>query len=86
MPAPQQFTFDFSLTDVIQALASVILAVFAIYAIWKKPWRENLAGHFKKAYRARLKSIQKSLMERDALREEVNTLSILHSTEVPIRG
>ncbi|MDE0467246.1 MAG: hypothetical protein OYL97_09325 [Candidatus Poribacteria bacterium] len=70
--------FEFSLTDAIGALASVILAILAIYAIWKKPWRENLAGHFKKAYRERLKSIQKAVKERDALREEVDTLSIFH--------
>ena len=56
----------------------MILAILAIYAIWKKPWRENLAGHFKKAYRERLKSIQKAVKERDALREEVDTLSIFH--------
>ena len=62
--------FHFSLTDAIGALASVILAGLAIYAIWKKPWRENLAGHFKKAYKAQLKSIQKAIKERDALREE----------------
>ena len=61
--------FEFSLTDAIEALASVILAILAIYAIWKKPWRENLAGHFKKAYRAQLKSIQKAVQERDELRE-----------------
>ena len=68
----------FSLTDAIGTLASVILAGLAVYAIWKKPWRENLAVHFKKAYRSQLKSIQKSVKERDALREEVNTLSIFH--------
>ena len=70
--------FVFSLTDVVGALASLILAGLAIYAIWKKPWRENLAGHFKKAYRERLKSIQKAVKERDVLREEVDTLSIFH--------
>ena len=70
--------FEFSLTDVIGALAGVILAVLAIYAVWKKPWTENLAGHFKKAYRERLKSIRKAVKERDALREEVDTLSIFH--------
>ena len=70
--------FDVSLTDVIGASTSVILAGLAIYAIWKKPWRENLAVHFKKAYRAQLKSIQKTVKERVALREEVNTLSIFH--------
>ena len=63
--------FDFSLTD-------LILVFLAIYAVLKKPWRENLAGHFKKAYRVQLKSIQKYVKERDALREEVNTLSIFH--------
>ncbi len=62
--------FHFSLTDAIGTLASVILAGLAIYAIWKKPWRENLAGHFKKAYKAQLKSIQNAIKERDALREE----------------
>ncbi len=70
--------FDVSLTDVIGASTSVILAGLAVYAIWKKPWRENLAVHFKKAYRAQLKSIQKAVKERDALRAEVNTLSIFH--------
>lgn len=65
--------FDFSLTDTIEALASVILVVLAIYTLWKKPWRENLAGHFKKAYRAQLKSIQETVKERDALREEYPT-------------
>ena len=73
-------SFNFSLTDAIGASASLILAVIAIYAVWKKPWRDNLAGHFKKAYRERLKSIQKAVNERDALREEVNTLSIFHRT------
>ena len=63
-------SFEFSLTDAIEALASLILAILAIYAIWKKPWRENLAGHFKKAYRAQLKSIQKAVKERNELREE----------------
>ena len=72
--------FDVSLTDVIGAFTSVILAGLAVYAIWKKPWRENLAGHFKKAYKTRLKSIQKSVKERDTLRAEVNTLSIFHRT------
>ena len=63
--------FDFSFTD-------LTLVFLAIYAVLKKPWRENLAGHFKKAYRVQLKSIQKYVKERDALREEVNTLSIFH--------
>ena len=63
--------FGFSLTD-------LILVFLAIYAVLKKPWKENLAGHFKKAYRERLKSIQKAVKERDALREEVDTLSIFH--------
>lgn len=62
--------FDVSLTDVIGAFTSVILAGLAVYAIWKKPWRENLAVHFKRAYRAQLKFIQKAVKERDALREE----------------
>jgi hypothetical protein len=61
--------FDFSATD-------LILAFLAIYAILQKPWRENLAGHFKTAYRDRLKFIQKSVKERDALREECNTFSV----------
>ena len=65
--------FDFSFTD-------LTLVFLAIYAVLKKPWRENLAGHFKKAYRVQLKSIQKYVKERDALREEVNTLSIFHRT------
>lgn len=55
--------FDFSLTD-------LILIFLAIYAIWKKPWKENLAGHFKKAYTDQLKSIQNAVKERDALCEE----------------
>ena len=55
--------FDFSLTD-------LILIFLAIYAVWKKPWKENLAGHFKKAYSSQLKSIQNAVKERDALREE----------------
>jgi hypothetical protein len=53
----------FSLTD-------LILVGLAIYTLWKKPWKENLAGHFKKAYRAQLKSIQKAIKERGGLREE----------------
>ncbi|MDE0013627.1 MAG: hypothetical protein OXU36_20970 [Candidatus Poribacteria bacterium] len=61
--------FDFSSTD-------LILVFLAIYAVLKKPWRENLAGHFKKAYRAQLKSIQKTVKERDELREECNTFSV----------
>ena len=65
--------FDFSFTD-------LTLVFLAIYAVLKKPWRENLAGHFQKAYRGQLKSIQKYVKERDALREEVNTLSIFHRT------
>ena len=60
----------FSLTDAIGTLASVILAGLGIYAVRKKFWRENLAGHFKKAYRVQLKSIQDVVKERDALREE----------------
>ena len=63
--------FDFSSTD-------LILVFLAIYAVLKKPWSENLSEHFKKAYRAQLKSIQKAIKERYALREEVNTLSIFH--------
>ena len=51
-------------------MTDLILVFLAIYAILKKPWRENLAGHFKKAYRAQLKSIQKTVKERDTLREE----------------
>ena len=63
-------SFNFSLTDAIGALASLSLAVLAIYTVWKKPWRDNLAGHFKKAYREQLKSIQKAVKETDGLREE----------------
>ena len=63
--------FNFSLTN-------LGLVGLALYAVLKKPWKENLAGHFKKAYRQQLKSIQKSMKERDALREEVDTLSIFH--------
>ena len=55
--------FDFSLTD-------LTLIFLAIYAIWKKPWVENLAGHFKKAYRAQLKSIQNAVSEMDELSEK----------------
>ena len=61
--------FDFSLTD-------LILVFLAIYAVLQKPWKENLAGHFKKAYRSQLKSIQKIVKERDELREECNTFSV----------
>ena len=61
--------FDFSLTD-------LILVFLAIYAVLQKPWKENLAGHFKKAYRTQLKSIQKTVKEREALREECNTFSV----------
>ena len=61
--------FNFSLTD-------LILVCLAIYAVLKKPWRENLSEHFKKAYRAQLKSIQKTVKERDALREECDTFSV----------
>ena len=61
--------FDFSSTD-------LILVFLAIYAVLKKPWRENLSEHFKKAYRAQLKSIQKAVKERDTLREECNTFSV----------
>lgn len=61
--------FDFSSTD-------LILVFLAIYAVLKKPWRENLSEHFKKAYGAQLKSIQKAVKERDALREECNTFSV----------
>ena len=59
-------------------MTDLILVFLAIYAVLQKPWKENLAGHFKKAYRAQLKSIQKTIKERDTLREEVNTLSIFH--------
>ena len=59
----------FSLTD-------LGLVGLAIYAVLKKPWGENLAGHFKKAYRTQLKFIQKSVKERDVLREECNTFSV----------
>ena len=59
----------FSLTD-------LILVGLAIYAISQKPWRENLAGHFKKAYQTKLKSIQKIVKERNSLREECNTFSV----------
>lgn len=65
--------FDFSFTD-------LTLVFLAIYAVLKKPWRENLAGHFKKAYRVQLRAIEKYVKERDALREEVNALSIFHRT------
>ena len=61
--------FDFSSTD-------LVLVFLAIYAILKKPWRENLSEHFKKAYRTQLKSIQKIVKERDTLREECNTFSV----------
>ena len=61
--------FDFSSTD-------LILVFLAIYAVLKKPWRENLSEHFKKAYGVQLKSIQKAVRERDALREECNTFSV----------
>ena len=61
--------FDFSATD-------LVLVFLAIYAVCKKFWRENLAGQFKKAYRAQLKAIQKIVKERDTLREECNTFSV----------
>lgn len=61
--------FTFSLTD-------LILVCLAIYAVLKKPWRENLSEHFKKAYRVQLKSIQKTVKERDTLREECDTFSV----------
>ena len=70
---PTNTLLEFSLTDLIL----VGLAIYAaIYAILKKPWRENLAGHFKKAYRTQLRSIQKAVKERDSLREECNTFSV----------
>ena len=61
--------FNFSLTD-------LTLVCLAIYAVLKKPWRENLSEHFKKAYRAQVKSIQKTVKEREVLREECNTFSV----------
>lgn len=66
---PMNTLLGFSLTD-------LILVGLAIYAILKKPWRENLAGHFKKAYRTQLRAIQKAVKERDSLREECNTFSV----------
>ena len=62
--------FNFSLTDAMGTLASVILAGLAVYAVCRKFWRETLAEHFKKAYRVQLKSIQKVAQKVEALREE----------------
>ena len=62
--------FDVSLTDVIGASTSVILAGLAVYAVCRKFWRETLAEHFKKAYRVQLKSIQKVAQKVEVLREE----------------
>ena len=70
---PSNPLINFSLTD-------LGLIGLAIYAVLKKPWKENLAGHFKTAYRNQIKSIQKTVKERDRLREEVNTLTIFHQT------
>lgn len=61
--------FNFSATD-------LVLVFLAIYAVCNKFWRENLAGQFKKAYRDQLKAIQKTVKERDTLREEYNTFSV----------
>lgn len=56
------------------------LLLIAVYAVWKKPWGENLAVHFKKAYKTLLDYIEKTVKERDELREECNTLTFIYMT------